>query len=78
MNVFDFDVPTARFVREHHKTTGVDLPLKRGPDGEVLPQERQMVCQCGWKSPRSATPFYLLGQYQDHVLQEWLKAKGRI
>jgi hypothetical protein len=45
VNVLDVDVPTARFVREHHKTTGVDLPLKRGPDGEVLPQERQLMCQ---------------------------------
>ncbi|MFZ2013574.1 MAG: hypothetical protein WAV00_07110 [Nocardioides sp.] len=74
--MFDFDVPSARFMREHHRATGVDLALRRGPDGEALPRERQLICQFGWQSPRTAVRFYLLGQYQDHVLQEWLKAKG--
>jgi hypothetical protein len=46
--------------------------------GGALPQERQLVCQCGWQSPRTAVRFSLLGQYQDHVLREWLKAQGRV
>jgi hypothetical protein len=24
----------------------------RGPDGDALPQERQLICQCGWRSRR--------------------------
>jgi hypothetical protein len=24
----------------------------RGPDGDALPQERQLICKCGWRSRR--------------------------
>lgn len=64
------------------------LPPEPPPNKDCLPAaiqrvrrrgsaaEHQLHCQCGWESGPAAGGVSVAGQYQDRVLQAWLKTKG--
>jgi len=70
------DVPSPRFARKHAGKL-VYLPRRRPASGDVAPQEYQIRCPCGWESHPSSSQTVISGEQQDHIFQEWLKAKGK-